>query len=322
MSEPLLSIVVPVYNEEGCLVLFHSELAAALKPLGVRREIIYVDDGSTDGTLSVIEGLRRNDPAVAAVLLSRNFGHQTALTAGMDLAAGDAIVTLDSDLQHPPALIPELVARWRAGAKVVHAVRQDTEDASWLKSWTSGAFYRIINALSPTPVAANAADFRLLDRQAVDLLKSMKEQHRFLRGMIGWLGLPEDSISFVAPPRAAGRSKYTWRKMTRMATDGIVSFSIKPLRAALWLGVVSIGLNSIYAAYVLFMFFFHDVLIKGWASLILVVMFIGSIQLILLGIIGEYIGRTYEQVKARPLYVVDKLLPRRDASEDEPSGVR
>lgn len=310
---PLLSIIVPVLNEERCLGAFYAELSAVLKSLDIRHEVIFVDDGSTDGTMRVIEGLRAGDPAVAAVCLSRNFGHQTALTAGLDFAAGDVVITLDADLQHPPALIREMLARWRAGAKVVHAVREETEDAGWFKSWSSRAFYRLINALSSTPIAANAADFRLLDRQAVDLLKSMKERHRFLRGMIGWMGLAEDSISFVAPRRVAGRSKYTWRKMARMASDGIVSFSIKPLRAALWLGVLSIALNSIYAVYILYMFFFHGMLIKGWASLILVVMFIGSVQLLLLGIIGEYVGRTYEEVKDRPLYVLGRLLPRREA---------
>lgn len=317
MATPLLSVVVPVYNEERCLEAFYAELSRALEPLDLRHEIIFVDDGSSDGSLRIVERLRAADPAVSAVSLARNFGHQTALTAGMDFATGDVVVTLDADLQHPPALIAEMVARWRAGAKVVHAVREETADAAWFKSLASRSFYRVINALSTTPVPANAADFRLLDRQAIDLLKSMKERHRFLRGMIGWLGLAEDSISFTAPARVAGKSKYTWRKMARMASDGIVSFSIKPLRAALWLGLLSIAVNVAYAAYVLCMFLFHDVLIKGWASLILIVMFLGSIQLILLGIIGEYVGRTYEEVKERPLYVVGRLLPRRSAADGD-----
>lgn len=313
MPAPILSVVVPVYNEEQCLAAFHAELAAALEKTGLDHEVIFVDDGSCDGSLRVLNRLREKDPSVSVVSLTRNFGHQIALTAGIDLATGAAVVTLDADLQHPPALIPEMVARWTAGAAVVQMVRRDDEGASPLKSWTSGAFYGLINSLSATPVPARAADFRLLDRRAVDLLKSMKERHRFLRGMIGWLGLPEEYIVFASPPRAAGRSKYTWRKMARLASDGIVSFSIVPLRAALWLGVVSIGVNAVYAAYILFMYFVHAMLIKGWASLILLVMFLGSIQLILLGIIGEYIGRTYEEVKNRPLYVVDKLLPRRGA---------
>lgn len=316
LTSPLLSAVVPVYNEERCLRAFYDELAAALKATGLRYEVIFVDDGSTDATPSIIEQLRERDPFVAAISLSRNFGHQTALTAGMDFAAGDAVITLDADLQHPPALIAELVARWRAGAKIVHAVRMDTEDGGWFKSWASGAFYLFINAMSATPVAANAADFRLFDRQAVDLLRSMKEHHRFLRGMVGWLGLKEDSIDFVAPPRAAGKSKYTWRKMFRMATDGVIAFSIKPLRVALWLGLSSISVIAVYAAYVLYMYLFHDALIKGWASLILVTMFLGSIQLVMLGILGEYMGRTYEEVKNRPLYVVGRLLPRRETAAE------
>ena len=320
MQDYLLSLVVPVYNEEHCLPSFYAELAAVLKELGTRHEIVFVDDGSTDASLRIIERFQAEDPAVAVVALSRNFGHQKALTAGMDFAAGDVVITLDSDLQHPPALIPQLLQRWRAGAKVVHAIRRDTEKAGWLKSATSGGYYRLINALSATPIVVNAADFRLLDRQAVDLLKSMKEQHRFLRGMIGWLGLAEDSIDFVAPRRAAGKSKYTWRKMFSLATDGIVSFSVKPLRVALWLGMLSIAVNAIYAIYIFFGYFFLSGIIKGWPSLILLIMFLGSVQLVLLGIIGEYLGRTYEQSKGRPLYVVGRLYPGRVSSRPAAAG--
>lgn len=314
MKSALLSVVVPVYNEEQCLEAFHSELASALAKTGLPHEIIFVDDGSTDASLRIIERLRQIDPSIAAIAFSRNFGHQAALTAGIDMAAGDAVITLDADLQHPPALITELIARWQAGAKVVQAKRNNDEEAGRFKAWASALFYRFINSLSSTPVPPRSADFRLLDRQAVDLLKSMKETHRFLRGMVGWLGLAEEVVVYTAPPRAAGRSKYSWAKMARLAADGIVSFSIVPLRAALWLGVLSICISLAYATYVMYMFFVHDALIKGWASLIMVIMFLGSIQLILLGIIGEYIGRTYEEVKRRPPYVIDRLLPRRDAA--------
>lgn len=315
MKDSLLSIIVPVYDEENCLPAFYAELSAVLKKLGMRHEIIFVDDGSTDASLRVIERFQNEDPAVALISLSRNFGHQTALTAGIDFAAGDAVITLDADLQHPPSLIVQLVARWRAGAKIVHAIRRHTESIGLLKYTASNVYYRLINALSATPIVVNAADFRLMDRQAVDLLKSMKEQHRFLRGMIGWLGLAEDSIEFVAPSRTAGRSKFTWRKMFHMATDGIVSFSIKPLRVALWLGLLAIPVNALYAGYILFMYFFHQGIIKGWPSLIILTMFLGSIQLVMLGIIGEYIGRTYEEVKGRPLYVVRRLYPRQAAAD-------
>lgn len=320
MTAPLLSVVVPVYNEEQCLAAFHAELSSALRQTGLRHEILFIDDGSSDGTWALLGRLREQDPAVSAVSLSRNFGHQIALTAGLDLATGAAVVTLDADLQHPPALIPQMTARWKAGAMVVQMVRAADDGGGRLKSLTSGAFYRLINALSSTPVPPRAADFRLLDRKAVDQLKSMKERHRFLRGMIGWLGLREETIVFTAPPRAAGRTKYTWSKMARLASDGIISFSIIPLRAALWLGVLSIGVNAVYAAYVFYMYFVHAALIKGWASLILLVMFLGSIQLILLGIIGEYLGRTYEEVKNRPLYVIGELLPRRDATSGVPAA--
>ncbi len=308
-DSPLLSVVAPVYNEEPVLPEFHARLSGVLRPLGVRYEILYVDDGSVDRTAALLEELSRKDGSVRALLLTRNFGHQTALSAGLDFASGEAVVTMDADLQHPPELIPRLLEHWRSGAKVVHAVREDTEGVGLPKKWSSALYYRVVNALSSTPIAANAADFRLLDRQAVEALKSMKERNRFLRGMIGWLGMPEASVPFSAPRRAAGGSKYTWRKMLRMGVDGILSFSVKPLRAALWLGLFVLAVNVAYAAFILYNYFFRHATIKGWASLILFTMFMNSIQLILLGVIGEYIGRMYEESKARPLYLVRRHLP-------------
>jgi len=311
LSQETLSVVVPVYNEEHCLRRFYAELSAALRSQLLRYEILFIDDGSHDGSLAILSELQEKDPAIAVVCLSRNFGHQTALTAGLELAQGDAVVMLDADLQHPPEIILQLLEQWRAGAKVVHTIRESTEDIGLLKKFSSWLYYRIINLLSSTPIEANAADFRLLDRQAVKMLRSMGERQRFLRGMIGWLGLPSACVRFTAPKRAAGTSKYTWNKMFRMATDGIVSFSTKPLRAALWLGLFCLFVNCLYAGYVLYMHFFRDTLIRGWASLILLMMFLGSSQLILLGIVGEYIGRIYEEIKSRPLYLVREIRPAR-----------
>ncbi len=304
---PVLSIVVPVYNEEHCIKRFYDELHGVLKAEGLPYEILFVDDGSIDDSLKVIDELRKNDPGVAAVVLSRNFGHQTALTAGMDLARGEAVITLDADLQHPPQLISRLVAEWRAGAKVVHTIRVETAGASGLKKLTSRLFYKLINFLSPTPIKADAADFRLLDRRALEALKSMKERHRFLRGMIGWLGFKEASVAFKAGQRAAGDSKYTWRKMSHMATDGIVSFSTRPLRIALWMGLLVFMANAAYGCYILYLYFFRHILLQGWATIVLLTMFLGSSQLILLGVVGEYIGRIYEEIKDRPLYIIQEL---------------
>ena len=307
----VISAIVPVYNEEGCLRQFHAELTSTLRSQPIRYEILYIDDGSTDGSAGILHEFQAQDAAVAVVHMTRNFGHQTALTAGLELAKGDAVITLDCDLQHPPELILRLLAEWRAGAKVVHTVREETEDIGPLKKTASALFYRLINFLSSTPIRANAADFRLLDRQAVDMLKTMNERNRFLRGMIAWLGLAEVSVSFKAPKRAAGKSKYTWRKMLRMGADGIASFSIQPLRLALWLGLAVLSVNAVYATYVLHHYIFYNTLIQGWASLILLMMFLGSSQLIMLGVIGEYIGRIYEESKSRPLFLVRELRPHR-----------
>jgi dolichol-phosphate mannosyltransferase len=214
---------------------------------------------------------------------------------------------LDADLQHPPALIARLIEAWRNGAKVVHAVRTETKKIGPVKRLTSRLYYWIFQALSETSLQANAADFRLMDRQAVEVLKSMKERQRFLRGMVGWLGFPEASVPFTAEARAGGETKYTWRKMLRMAGDGIFSFSTKPLRLAFWLGLCVLAGNAAYAVYLLYMHFVYKTTVPGWTSMILVVMFLGSSQLIILGILGEYIGRIYAETKERPLFVLKEL---------------
>lgn len=305
-----LSIIVPVHDEADCLGLFHDRLSPVLRGLGLSYEILYVDDGSRDGSLDVIRRLQGVDAAVGGLSLSRNFGQQAALTAGLAACRGRAALTMDADLQHPPELIPEMVAAWRRGAKVVHAVRSQTEGVGALKKLTSSLYYRLLRLLSDHSARSDAADFRLLDRDAVEALARMDERHRFLRGMIGWLGLPEERVLFTAPPRAAGRPKYGWGKMWALALDGIVSSSTKPLRASMWLGTLALAADGAYALYVLHAFVFYDV-VRGWSSLILVSLFLGGIHLILLGVIGEYIGRIYEEVKGRPHYVLKELLPPR-----------
>lgn len=305
-----LSVVVPVCDEVDCIPLLHGRLTAVLKGLGMSYEIFFIDDGSRDGSAAAIRALQGSDPAVGGVLLTRNFGHQAALTAGLAAARGAAAVTMDADLQHPPELIPELVAAWKKGARVVHAVREETEGIGMLKNLSSSLYYRLLARLSDVSPRSDAADFRLLDRTALDALGKMDERQRFLRGMIGWLGLPEEQVVFRAPARAAGRSKYGWRKMWALAVDGVVSSSIKPLRASLWLGFFALLACGCYALYVLHAYLYFDV-IRGWSSLILVSLFFGGIHLVLLGVMGEYIGRIYEEVKARPHYVLKELLPPR-----------
>lgn len=304
---PELSVVVPAYNEAGALPAFHAALTAVLRGLRVTYEVVFVDDGSDDGTAAVLAGLQREDPAVSVVELSRNFGQQAALSAGLELSRGAAVVTMDADLQHDPAVLPEMVRLWRGGAAVVNAVRRDDPGAGAAKRVTSLLFYRLMSLLSDTPITADSPDFRLLDRKAVDALCSMRESHRFLRGMVGWLGFRQATVPFSPRARQGGAPGYTWGRMLRFAMDGIVSFSIRPLRLALWLGLAVLGLTTCYGLYVLVLLFVDAALVKGWTSLVVMVMFLGAGQLVLLGIIGEYIGRIYEQVKGRPLYVVSEV---------------
>lgn len=311
-SRPEISVVVPAYNEAETLQRFHAELAAALGGLPTSHEIIFIDDGSTDGTAAVLSGVQRADPSVSVIELSRNFGQQAALSAGLELSRGSAVITMDADLQHDPALIPTLIERWRAGALVVNAVRKDDPGLGAAKKLTSRLFYRTINTLSDTPITANAPDFRLLDRKVVDALCAMKESHRFLRGMVGWLGFPQDSVPFSPRPRHGGTPGYTWGRMARFALDGIISFSVRPLRIALWLGLAILAATTCYAFYIAALFFLNVARIKGWASIVVMVMFLGSGQLIILGIMGEYIGRIYEQVKGRPLFLIREVRRGRD----------
>lgn len=310
-AEPLISVVIPVCNEEQCIPLLYRRLLPVLQQAGSRYEIVFVDDGSTDSSLSAIARIQEEDESVSAVVLSRNFGHQAALTAGIESARGDAVITMDADLQHPPELISALIGAWRSGAQVVHALRTKTEGISWAKRAASRLFYGVMNRLSSTPIHADAADFRLLDRQAVEALRGFKEHHRFLRGMVAWIGLSQAVIPFEADARGAGSSKYTWAKMLRMGADAVVSFSILPLRLSWGLGCLMLLVNLAYAGHVFYVFFFGKGAVTGWSSTMLLIMLIGSAQLVLLGIIGEYLGRIYEEAKGRPLYIIRERLTHR-----------
>lgn len=288
---------------------FHRALVAALSELpDVRREILYIDDGSTDSTLELLNDIARDDRSVAVVSLSRNFGHQIALTAGLDFARGDAVVMMDSDLQHPPSLIPEMVRQWRAGFDVVSAVRTNVQ-RSWFKTSTSRAFYALINYLSPTPVPRDAADFCLLSKPAHRSLQTMRERHRFLRGMVSWMGFNRTFIPYTVHARAAGTSKYTVGKMLAMAADAIFSFSSAPLRLATRVGLAITFSGFVYLTWILVRFFVAEDFVPGWASLIGVSLVLGGSQLLFMGLIGEYLARVFEEVKGRPLYVV-KQAPR------------
>jgi polyisoprenyl-phosphate glycosyltransferase len=297
----LLSVVAPVYNEEGTIEQFYGRVCAALE--GVRFELVLVDDGSTDASELEMLKLASNDPRVRVVQLSRNFGHQTALTAGLDHARGDAVVMLDADLQDPPELIPRMLDHWRGGCDVVYAVRQQREGESRFKLATARWFYALFDRLAQVELEHNSGDFRLLDRRALDALLSMRERNRFLRGMTVWVGYRQAAVPYNRDPRYAGKTKYTIPKMLRFSFDAISSFSHRPLQLATLLGFVISTLAFIAIPVVIALHFMGSYL-PGFGSLTIAVLLLGGIQLIAIGLIGEYVGRIYDEVKGRPLYLV------------------
>jgi polyisoprenyl-phosphate glycosyltransferase len=313
----MLSIVVPVYNEEEAVEVFHQQLLRAIDLLPVRVAVYYVNDGSTDRTGEIVQRLAAADGRIAYIELSRNFGHQAALTAGLEVATGDAVITMDGDGQHPPEMIPRLLDVFQAGCDMVLTQRVDDQTTSLFKRQTSEWFYRLINRIGDTKIMSGAADYRLLSRQVVDALKQMPEYHRFLRGMIPWLGFQVAVLPYQAPSRLAGHSKYSFRKMARLAADAVFSFSLVPLRIGLSLGVVFFFLAVIEVAYVLSLWLNNSqyALAPGWSSLMFMMLLIGGIQMIIIGFIGVYIGYIFQEVKRRPLYLIRTFRP---GAQDEP----
>lgn len=302
-----IDIVVPLFNEAENLPVLHRELSGVLQHLKKPYHIIYVDDGSRDETFSRVKELALQDPAVSGISLSRNFGHQIALLAGLQHSTAPTVITMDGDMQHPPALIPVLLEEQARGFDVVNTLRTDTADAGWQKKLSSALFYRFLNRMTDIEVQAGAADFRLMQRCVVDAFLQMPENDRFTRGMISWMGFRQSFVPYRAPERFAGKSKYTFRKMMRFALDAITSFSPKPLRVSFWLGITAIITGLLYAVYAIYRHFHGDT-IPGWTSLLLVVLLLGGIQLLSLGVIGEYIARIYVQAKSRPLYFVKEKV--------------
>jgi len=301
----LLSVVVPCYNESEVISLFYRELKSVLDSLPeLSYEILFVDDGSIDDTLLILNQIAEEDPAVRVCSLSRNFGHQIALTAGLDFAVGDAVVIMDSDLQHPPETIPKLVEKWRSGYDVVSAIRTNTQGSSWLKDLSSRSFYTILNFLSTTHVPQGAADFSLLSRRVHRSLRDMPERHRFLRGMISWAGFSRAFVPYECAKRAAGRSKYTFVKMVGLALDAVFSFSSQPLRLALRFGLAMAVLGFAYLIWTVVPGLLSGGLVPGYASLIGVTITLGGCQLAFIGLIGQYLARVFEEVKGRPMYLL------------------
>lgn len=297
----MISIVTPVYNEEDNVVYFHDEVTRVMKTLAMDYEILYVNDGSTDSTEDRLRTLAAADPHVRAVTFARNFGHQIAITCGMDLAEGDAVITMDGDMQHPPALIPALVEKWQEGYDIVQAVRTATEDAGFVKRATSSGYYAVINAISDSPVQPGGSDFRLLDRKALLTFRRFREHSRFIRGIIGGMGYRQATVEYVAPARHAGVSKFSMKKMLHLAMDGILANSTVPLRMVFYLGVLSMLLGCLLILYI-FGCWLMGSTVPGWATMTILVSFYGSLNLLCLGILGEYVSRIFREAQNRPLY--------------------
>jgi glycosyltransferase involved in cell wall biosynthesis len=315
----LLSVIVPCKNEEAVLSETHRRLAGVLEQVKLKFEIVYVDDGSTDSTPQLLRELCVVDPRVRVLRLSRNFGHQIATTAGLEHALGDAMVIIDADLQDPPEVIPAMLARWHEGYDVAYGLRTDRGGETAFKLWTAKLFYRLINRISSVQIPLDAGDFRLMDRKVVDALLLMPERDRFLRGMVSWLGYRQVAVPYSRAPRFAGASKYPAHKMVRFAMDGLLSFSIAPLKLATWVGFAASFVALLGSLYALGSRIFTNHWVTGWASIFLAVLFIGGVQLTCLGIIGEYVGRIYGEAKQRPLYFLQERLGFQQA---EPGSLR
>lgn len=306
----LITIVVPVYNEEDNIVHFYQAVCDVMATQPYRFELVFVDDGSADRSREIICSLEEKDDKVQGMFLARNYGHQLALTCGLDYAEGDAVITMDGDMQHPPELLPQLIEMWKDGADVVQTIRQTTEGVSWFKKITSKYYYKLLNKMSDVHIQEGGSDFRLMDKQVVAAFRKYREHARFIRGMVGSMGYRQVQIDFVAPKRFAGASKFSPRKMLQFALDGIMSYSRTPLRIGLYGGVVSGIVCLFLMLHVLFIKFFTDDAVPGWATITLILLFFGGVQLSILGIIGEYIGRVFEEVKQRPLYLLQRGKPK------------
>ncbi len=301
---PLLSIVVPVYNEsEGIDAFYESVTKTAGSLQSITCELIFVDDGSSDGSYDKLMALARADKRVKVLKFSRNFGHQIAITAGVDNAAGDIVVVIDADLQDPPEVIADFVAKWKEGYNVIYGVRERRKGEGWLKRATAALFYRLLKSIINLDIPVDTGDFRLMDRRVVDTLKRLNEKDRFVRGLVSWVGFKQTGVTYVRNERYAGESKYPYSKMIKFALDGITSFSSVPLKLATWLGYAT----SLIAFFYVCSVFIQKAMgftVRGWATIMVGMLFIGGVQLICIGIIGEYIGRIFNETKARPMYIV------------------
>jgi glycosyltransferase involved in cell wall biosynthesis len=297
------SIVAPIYNEKENLPELYRRVSEVMDSTGEPWELLLVDDGSTDGSADILHDLAKKDERVRPVIFARNFGHQLAVTAGLDYSRGDAVVVIDADLQDPPELILEMSKKWREGYEVVYAVRAEREGESWFKLWTASLFYRVIYRITDVKIPLDTGDFRLMDRRVVNVMNQMRERHRFLRGMSAWVGFKQIGVEYKRAARTAGETKYPFRKMFRLAINAITGFSYFPLQVATYIGFISAGIAAIAIPIVIYMRMTGSQAFFGQATTLLAVLFLGGVQLISLGVLGEYVGRLYDEAKGRPLYI-------------------
>jgi glycosyltransferase involved in cell wall biosynthesis len=315
----LISIVVPAFNEEDVLSEFHQSIARVLSAQPYDFEIIYINDGSSDNTLAVIKELRQSDNQVTLIDLSRNFGKEIALTAGLHKAAGDAVVVIDADLQDPPELIPILISEWHNGYDVVYAQRTHRKGESLLKRTTAHFFYRIIQRISKISIPEDTGDFRILSRRAVNALNTFREQHRFMKGLFAWIGYKQKAVHYQRNPRHSGETKWNYWRLWNFALDGITSFTIAPLKISTYLGLLTAAGAFTYGLYMLVDTLIHGNPVPGYPSLIVIILILGGIQLVAIGILGEYLGRIFNETKRRPLYFVNEYLPSTEVSSRQTS---
>ena len=309
-NNQLISIVAPIYNEAGNIRELHRRISSVMETTAEPWELILVNDGSTDGSADLLQALYAEDPKhVRVVHFSRNFGHAMAVTAGMDYSSGQAVILIDADLQDPPEMLPDMIRKWKEGYEVVYAVRAKREGESWFKLTTASLFYRILYRITDVDIPLDTGDFRLMDRSVVDVVETMRERTRFLRGMVSWVGFRQTGVTYTRDKRYTGETKYTFKKMLRFAWDGITGFSYFPLQVATYLGFAIAVMSALAILIVVYLRAFANAEpLEGQATTLVVVLFLGSVQLISLGIIGEYLGRIYNEVKERPLYIVRDVM--------------
>jgi glycosyltransferase involved in cell wall biosynthesis len=317
-QQQLISIVVPAFNEQAVLPQFHQEITRVLSELPFNFEIVYINDGSTDDTLRIIKKLRESDSRVTLIDLSRNFGKEIALTAGLQNAIGDAVIVIDADLQDPPELIPELISEWQNGYDVVYAQRTHRKGESLVKRTTAHFFYRLIQRISKIAIPEDTGDFRILSRRAVNALNTFDEQHRFMKGLFAWIGYRQKAVHYQRDPRQAGETKWNYWKLWNFAIDGITSFTIAPLKISTYLGLLTAAGAFLYGFYMFLETLIIGNPVPGYPSLIVIILFLGGVQLVAIGILGEYLGRIFNETKRRPLYFVNEYLPSAAADSSQP----